>query len=163
MTEHERVQCPVCGSADKTVSLRGWQAEHDIRRAEACETAARRPGAPATESSAGGGSGRGSLDPLPLIGEEVTLGLVGLGLLAAWRQLVWNPVKRRALPALASRHEEIIQRFFAAINRHPDLWLCQRDEVVFPAGGLQTAPARDAMRWLRDGDDAKLDAVLNPD
>jgi hypothetical protein len=161
MTEHERAQCPVCGSADSTFNLRTWRAEQELRMAEAREAAARQAGALATGSSAGGGSGSGSgLGPLPEMGEEALLGLAGIGLRAAWRKLVSDPLRDRALPALAGRQEEIIQRFSSAINRHPDLWVCPLDNVVFREGGVKTVPAGDAMRWLRDGDDAKLDATL---
>ena len=162
MTEQEGARCPVCRDTGSIINLRAWRAELEVRMAESREAAARRAAAePAGRARGGGaGSGSGSLDPPLVSAEEALLGLAGFGLLAAWRKLVWNPVKDRAPPALARRQGEVMQQFSATINRHPDLWLCQRDRVVFRAGGVQTAPVGDAMTWLRNGDDARLDAAL---
>ena len=162
MTEQERARCPVCRDTGSIINLRTWRAEQEVRIAESREEAARRAAAPPAgrPRDGGSGSGGGSLDPPLVTAEEALLGLAGLGLRAAWRKLVWNPFKDRALPALARGQGEVQQQFSATINRHPDLWLCQQDKVVFRAGGVQTAPIGDAMTWLRNGDDARLDAAL---
>lgn len=162
MTEQERARCPVCRDTASIINLRAWRAEMEARMAESREAAAGRDAAPAAgrPREGGSGSGTGSLDPPLATAEEALLGLAGFGVLAAWRKLVWNPFKDRALPALARRQGEVVQQFSATINRHPDLWLCQRDKVVFRAGGVQTVPMGDAMAWLRNGDDARLDAAL---
>lgn len=162
VTEQERARCPVCRDPGSIINLRTWRAELEARMAESCEAATRRDAAPATgrPREGGSGSGNGSLDPPLVTAEEALLGLAGFGLLAVWRKLVWNPFKDRALPALARRQGEVMQQFSASIKRHPDLWLCQRDKVVFRAGGVQTVPMGEAMTWLRNGDDARLDAAL---
>ena len=162
MPEQEQAQCPVCRDTGSTINLRAWRAELEARMAESREAAAKRAAAPppGRPKEGGSGSGSGSLDPPLATAEEALLGLAGFGLRAAWRKLVWDPFRDRALPALASRQGEVMQQFSAMINRHPDLWLCQRDRVMFRAGGMQTAPIGDAMTWLRNGDDARLEAAL---
>ena len=162
MPEQEQARCPACGDTGSIINLRAWRAEMEVRMAESRGAAARRAAAAPRGRPREGGSGSdsGSLDSPLATAEEALLGLAGLGLLAAWRKLVWNPVKDRALPALARRQDEVTQQFSATISRHPDLWLCPRDKVMFRAGGVQTAPIGDAMTWLRNGDDAKLDAAL---
>jgi hypothetical protein len=161
VTEQQRVRCPVCGDTG-VINLRAWRAELDVRMAESRDAAARRAAAPRSGHPRDGdsGSGSGSPDPPLVTAEEALLSLAGAALLAAWRKLVWNPFKDRALPAAARRQDEITQQLLAAIDRHPDLWLCPRDKVIFRAGGARTAPMREAMMWLRNGDDATLDAAL---
>ena len=161
MTEQQRVRCPVCGDIG-IINLRAWRAELELRMAESRE-AARRQGAAQPSGQprdSGSGSDSGGFDSPLATAEEALLGLAGAGLLAAWRKLVWNPFKDRALPAVARRQDEITQRLSATIDRHPDLWLCQRDKIIFRAGGARTVPMSDAMAWLRNGDDASLDAEL---
>ena len=168
MAEQERARCPVCGDADSTVNLRAWHAEKRVRIAEGREAAERQLAQPRTRPAADGGSDgssgggdAGSAADLGIdLGEEVLLGLISLGLIAAWRKLVWNPLKYRALPALWRRSDEVMRNYSAMLDRHPDLWMCGPDEVVFRAGGGKTVPARDAFRWLARGDDVKLMAAL---
>ena len=160
MTEQARLRCPRCGNTDSTVNLRAWRAEMDARIAEAREAHARQAAKPVTRPPAAGGSASAGVDPPLVAAEEVLVGIAGLGLAWAWRKMIWDPFKKRAGPAMARYQEEAQRNFSSALDRHPELWLCPRDEVVFRASGGNTVPARDAMRWLREGDDVKLMAAL---
>ena len=47
-----------------------------------------------------------------------------------------------------------------AVSRHPELYCCQPDEIVFEAGTRHTVPLGAAMRFLMRGDETALMAAL---
>ncbi len=79
---------------------------------------------------------------------------------ALWRRTVVKPFKERAVPAIERFQDARVQSFVAALDRHPELWCCQRDQIVFVVGGTRVVPLNDAGRMLLRGDDAALMKLL---
>ena len=157
----QALSCPRCGDAASIIQLRVWRAWADDRAAEAREAAARRAAESVSKSSSSRSGQGGGGDSLPYGVDDLVSPLVLGGLVWAWRKVIWNPFKARVVPALARAQQEASSNFSAAVDRHPELWLCPRDNVVFRVGGTKTVPSHDAIGWLRRGDDVKLAAALD--
>jgi hypothetical protein len=137
----------VCGEADSIVNLRAWHAEMRGRYAEGRGAAERRLAQPRTRPAADGGSGSGDADwavDLGIeVGEELLLGLISLGLLAAWRKLVWNPLKYLGFQRSGASRTRLCGT--TRLCRTDILTCgCARRMRLCSARAGKTAPARDA-------------------
>jgi hypothetical protein len=158
MAEQAPAPCPRCGDAAGTQPLRAVFAGMRERRDEAGEAASRRhvkPAPPRHPPTAGEGGGTG-----PYPAEWIVFDAAAAAVGEVWRRTVSKPFKERVAPEISRHQDAGMQRFFAALDRHPELWCCQRDQVVFLAGGRRTVPLDDAGRMLIRGDDVALMALL---
>ena len=147
--------CPRCGRNDSVVQAAAlmaamqqmFSARHPAPRA-----------APSTSSYAG--------DSLSAEArQEAAEGeLILMGCAAIWRYAIWRPflrpiLRRRLAEADQALQEAPSQQFDSLeriVERHPDVWVCERDQVVFRAGSRQTVPAVEALGLLQAGDEATL-------
>jgi hypothetical protein len=71
------------------------------------------------------------------------------------------PSARRAAAAAERANQARRQAMRLALDRHPGLLCCQRDDMVYRARGRRGVPTRDPMRLLMRGDEVGLIAALN--
>lgn len=64
-------------------------------------------------------------------------------------------------PAMRERRERVFKALGDAIDRHPELSYCTRDDAVFLPGSLRTLPAKKVVEILMKRDDARLISLLN--
>jgi hypothetical protein len=156
MSEPGPVSCPVCGGASRQLAavFSELMARRERARQGAAEAQAAQP-PPGRPTRAGTGEGA-----LPT--EELLVG-VAVGIVGAVLRQAAKPLGRRAgraANAALARGEAAMETARASVNRHPELYCCQRDEIVHEAGTRSTVPLAAAMRLLIRGNDAALITAL---
>jgi hypothetical protein len=161
MGEPALPSCPDCGGAEAVLPLRdaltGGRDLSEESRQQALRAAqqyrARPSKPPPAETSGESGDGP---PPTSWVLMDLAAGAVG----EIWRRTAAKKFRERVVPAVSGRMEAGLQGLVAALDRHPDLWCCQREHVVFLAGGRRTAPMADAVKMLIRNEDATLMALL---
>ena len=161
MDQPPRSSCPRCGDVEAVRQLRealaGGRDLTDGSRQRALAAAQQyraRPAGPGP-GEASGESGGG---PPPVSWLLMDFAAEAAG--EIWRRTVARKFKEQVVPAVNGRIAAGFQGLVTALDRHPDLWCCQREAVVFLAGGHRTVPMSEAVRMLIGNDEAALMTLL---
>src|SRR5215472_13106615 len=157
MSEPGPVSCPVCGGSSRPLAavFSELMARREQARRGGAEAQAAQP--PPGKPTQAAGTGEGALPT-----EELLVG-VAVGMVGAILRQAAKPLVRRAgnaADAALTRGEAAMETALTAVNRHPELYCCQRDEIVHEAGMRSTVPLAVAMRLLIRGDDTALITAL---
>ena len=115
-----------------------------------------------TPSPAGTGTGAS--------GEQLLVGFVTQLLLELGKEAIDAAVVRPAADWWATkgaammreRRERLLTSLQEGLDRHPELYLCTQDNVVFLPGSARTFPVNKAVELLLKHDDARLVSALSP-
>lgn len=158
---HGTPSCPKCGEATSVRNLRDAFAAQVALIQQAMATP---PPEVAEPEPTHAGSGTNA-DPAQLL-----VGAVMELLLQAGKATVDAAVVRPASAwwqtkgqtAVRERREKLVRSLQESLDRHPELYVCAKDDVVFLPGARSTVPTRRAVELLFKGDDARLMAMLKP-
>lgn len=70
----------------------------------------------------------------------------------------WWQSKGQAM--MRERRERMIGTLQAAVDRHPELYVCAKDDLVFVRGSSHTVPTRKAAELLFKDEDGRLMSML---
>jgi len=154
--------CPKCGQHAAVRELKELVTAQMERRKELMQQPLP-PQAPEPSVTASGSGTNAS-------GEQLLVGLVTELLIRAGGEVIraavlkpaanWWQTKGEA--AMRERRETMTRALSEGVGRHPELYLCANDNLVFVAGGTRTLSARKAFELLFAGDDIGLMSRLNP-
>lgn len=71
----------------------------------------------------------------------------------------WWQTKGQAM--MRERRERFVQTLQRALDRHAELYVCTKDDVVFVPGGSHTVSTRKAAELLIKGEDSRLMSMLS--
>ncbi|HEV2373763.1 MAG TPA: hypothetical protein VGS19_16530 [Streptosporangiaceae bacterium] len=156
MAEQSPASCPVCGGASQqfaSVFAELMAQREQARQAGEQARAAQPP--PQRPTLAGSGHG-------PVSGEEMLL-RAAVDIAGEVLHQAAKPLARRAgqaVSAAQARGAAAMETARAVVDRHPEIYCCQRDEIVFAGGNGGRVPVGVAMRFLIRGDEAALVTAL---
>lgn len=153
--------CPKCGEATSVRNLRDAFAAQMALIQQALATP---PPNVADPEPTHAGSGTNA-DPAQLLVGAVMAVLLQAGKAAVDTAVVrpattWWQTKGQA--AAQKRRETLMRSLQESLDRHPELYVCAKDDVVFLPGARSTVPSRKAVELLFKGDDARLISMLSP-
>ena len=161
MDQPPRPACPRCGEVEGVRPLREaltggrdlteGSRQRALLAAQQYRAQPARPGTSDVIGESGGG-------PPPASWLLLDLAAAAAG--AMWRRTVARKLREQVVPAVNGRIEVGFQGLVTALGRHPDLWICQREHVVFRIGGRRTVPVSEAVRMLIRNDEATLMTLL---
>lgn len=154
--------CPKCGKEADVRRLREAFAAHMefVRHAQSQPQPP--PATDAAPSPAGTGTGAS--------GEQLLVGFVTQLMLEIGQEAIEAAVVRPAADWWATtgaakmrgRRERTLTSLQDGLDRHPELHLCTKDNVVFLAGSTRYIPVNKAVEILLRHDDARLVSALSP-
>lgn len=155
----DRPACPKCGDGKTTRPLgEAFAAQVELIR----QAASTPPPTPPAESVSPAGSGMNASPEQLIVGAVMQI-LLEVGKAAVETAVVrpaagWWRSKGQAM--MLERREAMIRTLQSALDRHPELYVCAKDDVVFVPGGRHTVPTRRAVELLFKDEDVRLMSML---
>ena len=155
----DRPACPKCGESKATLPLgEAFGAQLELIR----QASSTQPATPAAEPVSPAGSGMNASPEQLVVGAVMQI-LFEVGKAAVETAVVrpaagWWQSKGQAM--MRERRERMISTLQSALDRHPELYVCATDDVVFVPGGRHTVPTRKAVELLFKDEDGRLMSML---
>jgi ketosteroid isomerase-like protein len=160
--ENERPLCPRCGARDRVQQLAAAFAAQ-VERTRQMAAEAHPPPASPPPASPTDATGTGTTDEAYMaIGAAVDV------VLEVFRSAIEAAVVRPAAgwwetkgqQRMVEKRTQALAGLQETLQRHPELYHCARDDVVFSSHGKRAIPSREAGRLLMRNDENRLRKAL---